>query len=162
MRCAPFKRYLEDLAAAGHLNQWIDTRHTPLPPPPPERERLVGVIHGIIFETIATELRSEINKAIAERTVCSIAAPTKRKYEDPIDDWVLTFTKEDFHSVQSPHMDALVITVSIDKSAVQRVLIDQRSSAEVMFYSTYKSLGLEPYQLRPATSPLISFTGTPV
>lgn len=82
-RCGPFKRHLEDLAAARHLNQWIDTRHTPLPPPPPERERLVGIIHGIISETKATELRTEIDKAIAERAVCSIVVPVKRKYEDP-------------------------------------------------------------------------------
>lgn len=65
-RCGPFKRYLEELAAAGHLNQWIDTHHTPLPPPPPERERLVGIIHGIISETKATELWTEIDQAIAE------------------------------------------------------------------------------------------------
>ncbi|XP_058211608.1 uncharacterized protein LOC131323784 [Rhododendron vialii] len=160
--CGPFKRYLEELTAAGHLNQWIDTRHTPLPPLPPEGERTVGIIHGFVSPTEATELRAKIDKAIAERVVCSINASTKRKYKDPNDDWVLTFTKANFHGLRSPHTDALVVTVSIDRSTVQRVLIDQGSSAEVMFYSTYKSLGLEAYQLQPATSPLVSFTGTPV
>lgn len=55
-RCGPFKRYLEELAAVGHLNQWIDTCHTSLPPPPLERNRIVGVIHWPISETNATEL----------------------------------------------------------------------------------------------------------
>lgn len=76
--------------------------------------------------------------------------------------WSLTFTTDDFHGVQTPHTDALVVTILIDKSIVQRVLIDQGSSAKVMFYSTYKSLGLQSNQLRPAVSPLVSFTGAPV
>lgn len=123
---------------------------------------MVGVIHGVVSEAKASELRTEVDKAIAERAVCSIITPTKWKYEHPEDDWVLKFTKEDLLGVRTPHTDALVITVSIDKSTVQRVLIDQGSSTEVMFYSTYKSLGLEPYHLRPATSLIVSFTGAPV
>lgn len=74
----------------------------------------------------------------------------------------ITFTFEDFKGVQMPHTDALVVTVTVDKSTVQRVLIDQGSSEEVMFYSTYKNLGLSPDQLRTASTPLVRFTGTPV
>ncbi|KAI8554946.1 hypothetical protein RHMOL_Rhmol05G0135500 [Rhododendron molle] len=85
-RCGPFKRYLEELAAAGHLNQWIDTRHTPLPPPPLERARLVGVIHGIVSETKATELQTEMDKAIVVQCIDAVDIPVVKDVGVPAEE----------------------------------------------------------------------------
>lgn len=63
---------------------------------------------------------------------------------DPSLDCAITFSSEDLNVIQTPHLDALVVTIIVDKSTVQRVLLDQGSSVKVMFYSTYKSLGLSP------------------
>ncbi|XP_058223017.1 uncharacterized protein LOC131332738 [Rhododendron vialii] len=161
-QCPPFKRYLEELAAAGHLNQWIDVRQNPLPPPPPLVGNLVSVIQGLVSEGKAAELRSEIDRAVASVSVCNVGASGKRKWEDPSFGGTITFSSNDLKGVQLPHADALVVTVAIEKSTVQWVLIDQGSSADVMFFSTYQSLGLSPAQLRTASTPLVSFTGAPV
>ncbi|XP_058189407.1 uncharacterized protein LOC131306993 [Rhododendron vialii] len=71
-QCQPFKRYLEELAAAGHLNPWIDTRKNPLSPPQPIIGNIVGVIQGLVFEGRADDLWSEIDRAIAALSVCNI------------------------------------------------------------------------------------------
>ncbi|XP_058202965.1 uncharacterized protein LOC131317426 [Rhododendron vialii] len=121
----PFKQYLEELAAAGHLNPWIDTQKNPLPLPPP----IIGNI---------------------------------RKWEDLSLEGPITFSSEELRGIQLPHTDALVVTIAIDKSTVQRVLVDQGSSVEVMFYLTFKSLELIPDHLRTATTLFVSFIGAPV
>ncbi|XP_058208152.1 uncharacterized protein LOC131321161 [Rhododendron vialii] len=161
-QCQPFKRYLEELATAGHLNQWIDVRRSPFPPPPPLIGNLVSVIQRLVFEDRAAELRSEIDRATTSLPVCNVGISRKRQWEDPSLGNPITFSSDDLKGVQLPHTDALVVIVTIDKSIVQWVLIDQGSSADVMFYSTFKSLGLSPAQLRTASTPLISFTGAPV
>ncbi|XP_058218293.1 uncharacterized protein LOC131329220 [Rhododendron vialii] len=161
-QCKPFKWYLEELAAAGHLNPWIDVRRNPLPPPPPVIGNIIGVIQGLISEGKTAKLRSEIDRAIVALSVCNIGTSAKRKWEDPSLNSPITFTSEDLKGVQLSHMDALVVTITIDKSMVQRVLVDQRSSIDVIFYSTFKNLRLSPVQLRIATTPLVSFTGAPV
>lgn len=81
---------------------------------------------------------------------------------DPNLNCVITFTSEDFNGIQTPHTDALVVTITVDKSIVQQVLVDQGSSVEVMFYSTYKNLGHSPDQLRTTTTLLVSFTCAPI
>ncbi|XP_058189588.1 uncharacterized protein LOC131307197 [Rhododendron vialii] len=161
-QCPPFKRYLEELAAARHLNKWIDVRRNPLPPPPHVIGNLVSVIQGLVSEGRATELRSKIDRVVASLSVCNVGASGKRKWDDPSFGSTITFSPDDLTGVQFPHTDALVVTVAIEKSTVQRVLIDQGSSADVMFYSTFQSLGLSPTQLRTASTPLVSFTGAPV
>ncbi|XP_058185552.1 uncharacterized protein LOC131302767 [Rhododendron vialii] len=152
----------EELAAARHLNQWIDVRRNPLPPHPPVIGNLISVIQGLVSEGRATELRSEIDRAVASLSVCNVGASGKRKWEDPSFGSTITFSSDDLKGVQLPHTDALVVTVAIEKSTVQRVLIDQGSLADVMFYSTFQSLGLSPAHLRTASTPLVSFTGAPV
>ncbi|XP_058220738.1 uncharacterized protein LOC131330971 [Rhododendron vialii] len=161
-QCQPFKRYLEELAAAGHLNRWIDGRRSSLPPPPPIIGNLVSVIQGLVSEDRAAELRSEIDRAITSLPVCNVGISGKRQREDLSLDNPITFTSDDLKGVQLLHTDALVVTITIDRSTVQRVLIDQGSSADVMFYSTFQSLGSSPAQLRTASTPLVSFTRAPV
>ncbi|XP_058211604.1 uncharacterized protein LOC131323779 [Rhododendron vialii] len=161
-QCQPFKRYLEELAAAGHLNQWIDVRRSSLPPPPPIIGNLISVIQGLVSEERAAELRSEIDRAITSLPVCNVGISGKRQREDSSLGNPITFTSDNLKGVQLPHTDALVVTVTIDRSTVQRVLINQGRSTDVMFYSTFQSLGLSPAQLRTASTPLVSFTRAPV
>jgi len=58
--------------------------------------------------------------------------------------------------------DPVVIFVVIVGRRVYRVLIDQGSSAEVMFWVTFNNLQLSPDQLRPYDGCLFGFAGDQV
>jgi len=55
-----------------------------------------------------------------------------------------------------------VISVVTVGRKVHRVLVDQGSSADVMFWSTFNKLQLSPDQLRPYTGCLYGFAGDQV
>jgi hypothetical protein len=53
----------------------------------------------------------------------------------------------------------MVITAHIDKWNVMRVLVDNRSQAEILFLSTIEQMGLNKKQLKEAPKPLYGFRG---
>ena len=55
--------------------------------------------------------------------------------------------------------DPLVITLGIEGFATRRVLVDNGSSADIMYMTTYQQLRLDPKRLRSFNSPLVSFNG---
>ncbi|XP_058223260.1 uncharacterized protein LOC131332974 [Rhododendron vialii] len=91
-----------------------------------------------------------------------VGPETKRPKTDDGSKWTITFTEKDLNRVQLPHNDTLVITLRIGTFNVRRILIDQGSSAEVMYYSLFKDLKLSDTDLRPSEVPLIGFSGAPV
>ncbi|XP_050249126.1 uncharacterized protein LOC126696423 [Quercus robur] len=56
-----------------------------------------------------------------------------------------------------PHDDTLVVTLHIEGYDVRRVLVDQGSSAEIMYPDMYKRLNLKPENLVSYDSPLVGF-----
>ena len=61
-----------------------------------------------------------------------------------------------------PHEDALVVTLRIGDYDVRRVMIDQDSSADIMYPDLFKGLRLRLEDLTPYDLPLISFEGKAV
>jgi len=74
----------------------------------------------------------------------------------------LYFTKADLRDVVPHDNDPVVILVVTIGRRVHRVLIDQGSSTDVMFWSTSNKLKLSPDQLRPYENILYSFAGDQV
>jgi hypothetical protein len=52
----------------------------------------------------------------------------------------ITFIEASIKLVSFPHMDAMVITVHIDKWNVTRLLVDNGSQAEILFLSTFEQM----------------------
>ena len=61
----------------------------------------------------------------------------------------ITFTKEDLRDVVPHDNDPIVISLVTTGRTVHRVLVDQGSSADVMFLPTFERLQLSTDQLRP-------------
>ncbi|XP_068486589.1 uncharacterized protein [Phaseolus vulgaris] len=91
------------------------------------------------------------------RSVMSVEA-----FEDHSPDVDITFTKEDLRDVVPHDNDPIVISLVTAGRMVHRMLVDQGSSADVMFWSTFEKLQLSPDQLRPYGGCLYGFAGDQV
>ena len=69
----------------------------------------------------------------------------------------LCFTSSDLEDVISHEDDPVVIFVVTVGRKLHKVLIDQRSSTDVMFWSTFNSLQFSPNQLRSYDGCLVGF-----
>ena len=82
--------------------------------------------------------------------------PKRARVELPL---VMGFLDEDKIGTIQPHDNALVITLRIGGYDVKRVMVDQSSTAEIMYHDLYKGLSLRAEDLTPYSSPLVSFEG---
>ena len=69
------------------------------------------------------------------------------------------FLEEDARGIKQPHDDPLVIMIMIEGFNTRRVLVDNGSSADIIYLSAFQQLKIDPKMLRPFMSPLISFSG---
>ena len=72
---------------------------------------------------------------------------------------VLSFSDVDKQGTIQPHDNVLMVTLRIGGYDVKRVMVDQGSVAEIMYFDLYKGLGLKPKDLTAYSSPLVSFKG---
>ena len=74
-----------------------------------------------------------------------------------MDEQAITFTNEDAKRIHHPHDDAIVITLLIADYTTRRVLVDNGSSADILYYPAFQQMKLGRDQLRPVNSPLVGF-----
>ncbi|XP_016206752.1 uncharacterized protein LOC107647148 [Arachis ipaensis] len=60
----------------------------------------------------------------------------------------IAFTKEDAASIIPGHDDPMVVTIILANANLHRTLVDQGSSTDILFKSTFKKLGLQEKELR--------------
>ena len=82
--------------------------------------------------------------------------PKRARVERPL---VMGFSDEDKIGTIQPHDDALVITLRIEGYNVKREMVDQDSTAEIMYPDLYRGLSLRAEDLTPYSSHLVSFEG---
>ncbi|XP_028055177.1 uncharacterized protein LOC114259369 [Camellia sinensis] len=120
---------------------------------------VINVIHGIIEPAPVCEMGGMIKKAEHMREVLSVQ-PAVKKGKTMVKD-VLTFSSKDLERIQTPHKDALVVTLHIKDFDMKSIPIDQGSLVEIMYYDALKQVKLEDKELAPTTSPLVGFNSQP-
>ncbi|XP_038982240.1 uncharacterized protein LOC120110758 [Phoenix dactylifera] len=75
---------------------------------------------------------------------------------------VISFSNEDLKGVETPHDDAVVISMVVNKFDVKCVLLDNGSSANILYFDAYSRMGMTEKQLRRMNTPLVGFTGDSV
>ena len=71
----------------------------------------------------------------------------------------MSFNEADARGVKQPHYDPLVIMLNIEGFNTKRILMDNGSSADIIYLPTFQQLKLYPKRLHPFESPIISFSG---
>ena len=79
-----------------------------------------------------------------------------------MDKQAITFTDKDAERIHHPHDDAIVITLLIADYITRRVLVDNRSSADILYYPAFQQMRLGRDQLHLVNSPLVGFGGMKV
>ena len=72
------------------------------------------------------------------------------------------FSEEDARGIKQPHDDPLVIMIMIEGFNTRRVLVDNKSSTDIIYLSAFQQLKVDPNRLRPFKSLLVSFNGDKV
>ena len=71
----------------------------------------------------------------------------------------ITFNNDDLRGLLLPHDDALVISAIVANFIVQRILVDNGSSADILFISTFEKMKIGLDKLHPFLTPLVGFRG---
>lgn len=71
----------------------------------------------------------------------------------------MSFNEVDARGVKQPHNDPLVIMLNIEGFNPKRILVDNGSSADIIYLPTFQQLKLDPRRLHSFDSPLVSFSG---
>jgi len=70
----------------------------------------------------------------------------------------IVFTDDDFHGLDHQQDDPMVITVEIENYAVKKVLVDQGSLVDILYWATYQELQLPDTAMIPYDEPIYSFS----
>ncbi|XP_074376857.1 uncharacterized protein LOC141718373 [Apium graveolens] len=74
----------------------------------------------------------------------------------------ITFRKADARWVHHPHNDVLVISIQIGTKNIHRAFMDNGSSANILYYSTLKKMGLRDRDMSGENSWVYGFSGAEV
>jgi hypothetical protein len=74
----------------------------------------------------------------------------------------ITFTEEDFKLKSANHNDVMVIEVNIAGWVIGKILVDNGSSADILFLKTFEKMNLSQHMLHPPEYPSQGFGGKPI
>jgi len=71
----------------------------------------------------------------------------------------ITFTDDDFTAIDPTQDDPMVIMVDIEKFAIAKVLVDQGSSIDILYWETFKKMRISETEIKPYDEQIIGFSG---
>jgi ribosomal protein L25 (general stress protein Ctc) len=169
--CYDLKRQIEELIKQGKLQRFVERGQREGRPQGPRQQRPpmevlprpppLGEIHVITGGMAAGGTSRSSRKAYA-RQIHNVLVTQKMDKKPRLEDLPITFAEEDARKVFHPHDDALVVTLEIAGYSTRRVLIDNGSSADIIYLTAFQQMRIDKDQLRPIETPLVGFAGTSV
>ncbi|KAK2998485.1 hypothetical protein RJ639_023954 [Escallonia herrerae] len=163
--CGSLKRAIEALIKRGQLRKFIAPKEDKQQTPPAieereDREETAGIINTISRGIAAGGSSGKARKAYA-REVCVTSQPRNKKLKT-VPTAMITFSDDDSKGIKTPHDDPLVVTIKAGNFDVKCVLIDNGSSAEILFHDAFEKMNIPTDRLRKMEAPLYGFSNHPV
>ena len=164
--CIALKDEIEKLIRQGYL--WDNFHNGGAKPQNDQNEvgppREIRTIFGRPY--IARETRGAQNRYLKEAKeglVTTASSPDRRPVKHirgELKD--ITFSEKDAYHVRHPHCDALVINAMIANNNVHKILVDNKSSVDILYFQAFEIMGLKVSDLKPSPNPVYGFTGDSV
>ena len=157
---------IEYLIRRGHLNRYVASEGQEQVNPPPPRQ-LTQVQHqpplgeirvisgGFVGGGEFSSARKAHLRSIGSGETLEVQTVSKL----PRLDTTITFSDFDMEGCQHPHDDPLVIKTIVANKTIHRVLVDNGSSADIIFASTFDKMGIGREKLEPVNAYLRGFSG---
>ena len=172
--CIQLKREIEYLIQRGYLRRFISSgnqaqnQNQALAQQPPPRQTTtqhqqpLGEIHmisgGFAIGGESSSARKAHLHSIRSAEIGEIQAVSKLLRLDT----TITFSNSDLEGCQHPHDDPLVVCVIVANKIVHWVLIDNGSSADIIFASAFDKMGIRREKMEPVNAHLRGFSGEKV
>ena len=75
---------------------------------------------------------------------------------------IIGFSKEDVRRLRHPHDNALIVSLRVEDYNMHRVLVDNGSSADILYYPAFQQMRIDRERLIPTNAPLVGFRGSRV
>ena len=163
--CIQLKKEIEFVIQRGHLRRYVAPEDRNRPPPPPpcqlapaQHQPPLGEINVISGGFAGGGESSSTRKA----HLCSFKPEETLEVQAmsklPRLDTTITFSDADLEGCQHPHDDSLVIRAIVANKTVHMVLIDNGSSTNIIFVSTFNKRGIGRENLEPVNAHLRGFS----
>lgn len=100
--------------------------------------RTIHIIGGLNHPDLENKIWGEIEMIKQMHEVLSVQSPAKKPRQAVSKPGSIKFTRVNLEKVQHPHSDTLVIQLRLNNYDVKRILVDTKSSIEVMYYDLFK------------------------
>ena len=173
--CIQLRKEIEYLIQRGYLRRFVSPGSQTQGPtqnqnqasaqhPPPRQtttphQQPLGEIHVISRGFAGGGESSSFRKAHL-RSIRTVDVQSVSKM--PRVDTTITFSDSDLEGCQHPHDDPLVIRAIVANTTVHRVLVDNGSSADIIFTSAFDKMGIGREKLDLVNTHLCGFSGEKV
>ena len=173
--CIQLRREIEYLIQRGYLRRFIspgnqaqgqtqNQNQAPTQPPPPrqtttQHQQPLGEIHVIPGGFAGGGESSSARKAHLRSIRSADMGEVQAVSKVPRVDTTITFSDSNLEGCQHPHDDPLVVRAIMANTIVHRVLVDNESSADIIFASAFDKMGIGREKLEPVITHLRGFSG---
>ena len=164
--CIHLRKEIEYLIQRGHLCHFVASAGrgqasppSPSQPAPAQHQQPLGEIQVISEGFAGGGESSSARKAYLRSIRSGEALEIQEVSKLPLLDTIITFSDFDMEGCQHPHDDPLIIRVVVANKTVHKVLVDNESSADIIFTSTFDKMGIGREKLEPVNAHLRGFSG---
>jgi hypothetical protein len=118
---------------------------------------LIREIHTI-FGGLAGGGESSTRKAHGKESKYRESISSGKAVKNPRERANGYISEDDAEGISMPRDDPLVVTMTVANHTIHRILIDNGSSADILYWSVIQQMGINQDMIKPFGSPFVGFT----